>query len=61
MEDRNDCSTDLSESIIDAEVGEEVAQETGIDPTHIQRVVELGKARYSGRFLLYRKSSSSTQ
>ena len=48
MDDQNDSSSELSESSLDAEVTEEVAQKTGIDPVNVQRVVELVKARYSG-------------
>jgi hypothetical protein len=48
MEDRNDHSSELSESVLDSEVTEEVANQTGIDAANIQRVVEMVKARYSG-------------
>ncbi len=48
MTEQNGPSSELAESITDAEVAEKVAHETGIDAANIQRVVEIVKAHYSG-------------
>jgi hypothetical protein len=48
MQDQNDRTTELTSSLPDAEVSDEIAHEAGIDPVNIQRVVELVKAGYSG-------------